>query len=248
MKRRTAPFMFLITLLLFVGSYVVLRIPEARAVPSDDGALTVTGLARSSDHIAVSVDDNARLGDPLLGLVYHIEPNGVPLSAPLTLSFSKKAALGTEDATAVYQWNSALGMWVPIASTVAETSDVLAVEVMSLGDFALGTEPIVEVPSLLSAQDAIRTKAPVGTRGFRLSTSYTLPEGVPVAWPEVQVLGGCGGRVGSGDRAEYSSQSQTIHVDVDDVQTPVEFTIVGEWIVAGDGTGCGASMPLRDQM
>ena len=247
LRHRSAPFMFLLALALFGGAYVVLNVPEARAVRSDDGALTVTGLARTTDTVTVSVDSAVTIGAPLVGMVYRVEPSDHVLAAPIVLSFARRADLGTADATTVYQWNTSLGMWVPLASVVADTNDVLAVEVMSLGDFAVGTAPVVDVPSLLSAQDQLKTKSPAGTRGYRFSTSYALPGGVPIDWPVAQVLGGCGGRVGAGDRTEYSSTTQSVNVPVNDVQTAVEFTIVGEWIVAADGSGCPASMPLKDQ-
>lgn len=246
-RQRSAPFMFVLAILLFAGVFVVLNIPEAQGVQSDDGALTVTGLARSGETIAVSTDATATIGDPLLGMIYRVEPSDHVLAAPIVLSFAKRKDLGTADATTVYQWNTNLGMWIPLASVVADTNDVLAVEVMSLGDFAVGADPMVEVPSLLSAQDTLKTKSPAGTRGYRFSTSYTLPGGVPVDWPDAQVIGGCGGRVGSGDRTEYSSTAQTVTVPVNDVQTAVTFTVVAEWIVAADGSGCSASAPLKDQ-
>lgn len=240
-------FAFILALMLFAGMFVILNIPEAQGVQSADGALTVTGLARTSQQISVTADSALGTGTPLLGFVYHIEPTDVPLDAPIVLSFAKRLDLGTEDATTVYQWNSSLGMWVPIPSVVADTADVLAVEVLTLGDFALGVTPDIEVPILLTAQDALRAKASIGTRGYRLSTAYTLPDGVPVQWPAAQILGGCGGRVGAGEKTEYSSTTQTVSVMVDDVQTPVQFTIVGEWILSGDGTGCPASTPLKAQ-
>lgn len=240
-------FAFVLALMLFAGICVVLNIPEAQGVQSADGALTVTGLARTAQQVVVTADVSVVVGEPLLGLVYHIEPADVPLDAPIVLSFAKRLDLGTEDATTVYQWNSSLGMWIPIPSVVADTADVLAVEVLSLGDFALGVTPNIEVPTLLTAQDALRAKASIGTRGYRLSTAYTLPDGVAVQWPAAQIVGGCGGRVGAGERTEYSSTTQTVSVMVDDVQTPVLFTIVGEWILSGDGTGCPASMPLKAQ-
>ncbi|MFA6017900.1 MAG: hypothetical protein WCT28_00905 [Patescibacteria group bacterium] len=242
-----ASFAFIFALMLFAGAFVVMNVPEAQALRSDDGAVSVTGLARTAQHISVAVDTSATIGDPLLGLVYRIEPSDVPLDAPIVLSFAKRADLGTLEATVVYQWNSSIGMWVSIPSVVADTHDVLAVEVLSLGDFALGVIPDAFVPSLLTAQDALRAKSPVGTRGYRLLTSYTLPNGVPVMWPETRIIGGCGGRIGAGDRTEYSSFAQTMNVLVNDVQTQVVFTVVGEWIVAGDGVGCPASLPLKNQ-
>jgi hypothetical protein len=242
-----ATWTFGIALMLFAGAFVVLNVPEAQAVRSADGAVTVTGLARTTQQIAVSVDTAHTIGAPLLGLAYHVDPAATPLDAPIVLSFAKRSDLGTEGATTVYQWNSYLGMWAPVPSVVADTADVLAVEVLTLGDFALGFTPDIDVPTLLTAQDALRAKASIGTRGFRLSTAYTLPDGVPVAWPAAQRVGGCGGRVGAGERTEYSSTAQTVNVMVNDVQTAVSFTIVGEWIVSGDGTGCPASAPLKVQ-
>jgi hypothetical protein len=244
---RFASFAFVLAAVLFTGMFVVLNVPEARGVQSADGALTVTGLVRTEQQISIVPDTSVPVGDPLLGLVYYVSPADVPLGSPIALSFARRADLGTEDATTVYRWNSSLGMWVPVPSVVADTADMLAVEVLSLGYFALGVMPEIDMPTLLTAQDTLRAKASIGTRGYRLSTAYTLPGGVPVEWSGAQVLGGCGGRVGAGERTEYSSTAQTVTVLVNDVLTPVEFTIVGEWVLSGDGAGCPASMPLKVQ-
>lgn len=238
---------FVLALLLFAGMFVALNIPEVQGVQSADGALTVAGFARATQHVVVTPDASVSVGNPLLGLAYRIDPMDVPLDAPMVLSFAKRLDLGTADATTVYQWNSSLGMWVAVPSVVADTVDVLAVEVLSLGVFALGNVPDIDVPTLLTTQDALRAKASIGTRGYRLSTAYMLPDGVPVEWTAAQVLGGCGGRVGAGQGTEYSSADQMVTVLVDDVLTPVQFIIVGEWILSGDGTGCPASMPLKSQ-
>lgn len=240
-------FAFVLATMMFAGAFVILNIPEAQGVQSTDGALTVAGFARSTQRITVTPDASMPVGDPLLGLAYRVDPMDVPLDAPIVLSFAKRFDLGTQDATTVYQWNSSLGMWVPVPSVVANTVNVLAIEVLSLGVFALGDVPDIDVPTLLTAQDVLRAKASIGTRGYRLSTAYTLPDGVPVEWPAAQVLGGCGGRVGAGQRTEYSSTEQVVTVFVNDVLTPVQFTIVGEWILSGDNTGCPVSAPLQSQ-
>lgn len=232
---------------LLMGALATFRVPEAQSVRSADGAITVTGLARSAQDIAVHADTDVSLGLPLLGLAYRVDPSHVLLDAPMVLSFVKRADLGTEHATTVFQWHSSLGMWVPVPSVVADTDELLAVEVLQLGSFALGTMPNIDMPTLLTAQDALRAKAPAGTRGYQISTAYTLPGGVPVQWPAAHVLGGCGGRVGAGERAEYSSVEQVVNLLVDDVSTSVRFTLVGEWLLSGDGTGCPASIPLTSQ-
>ncbi len=242
-----ASFAFVLAFMLFAGMFVILNIPEAQRVQSTDGALTVAGFVRTAQQMTVTADAGMPVGDPLLGLAYRVDPSDVSLDAPMVLSFARRLDLGTEDATTVYQWNSSLGMWVPVPSVVADTVDVLAVEVLTLGIFALGSVPDIDVPTLLTAQDTLRAKASIGTRGYRLSTAYTLPDGVPVEWPAAQVLGGCGGRVGAGQRTEYSSTEQVVTVFVNDVLTPVQFTIVGEWILSGDNTGCPVSAPLKSQ-
>ena len=145
----------------FVGVFVVVNVPEAVVIHGDDGALTITGLSRTSQRVSIHADGSVPVGEPLLGLVYRVDPANVPLDAPMVLSFAKRADLGTENATTVYQWNSSLGMWVPVPSVVADTVDVLAVEVLSFGFFALGMMPEIDVPMLLTAQDTLRAKASV---------------------------------------------------------------------------------------
>jgi len=158
--------------------------------------------------------------------------------APVVLSFERSATAGTLNASAVYWFHPSLGMWERVYDVVADTDDVLAVQVTTLGDFALGITPNVAVPTLLTAFDALRAKAPIGTRGYNISAAYTLPDGVPVRVERVSEYGGCGGRIGAGDHREYSSSSIALSIPVDDVDTRVGLMLVGEWIVSADGTGC----------
>ncbi len=242
-----ASFAIFLAIILFAGAFVIVGVPESKSVRSIDGAVTVTGLAKASQNIIVGVDESAKVGEPLLGLVYKVEPSGVMLDEPIVLSFKRDKILGTIDATTVYQWNSQLGMWVPLPSVVADTKDVLSVQVMTLGDFALGTSPKIIAPNLLTMRDELLKKAPADTLGFRIIESFTLPNGVPVQIPRADVVGGCGGQVGSMNKLSYSSISSIINVPVNDVQTAVTFGLVGEWGVSGNGKGCAISEPLKPQ-
>lgn len=246
-SQRVASFGFVIALMIFVGMFFVTNIPESHAVRSADGAVTVSGLTRESQQMSVGVDASVVLGDPLLGLAYRVEPSGMALDAPVVLSFTRSADLGTLEATVVYQWNAVLGMWVPISNVVADTKELLSVQVSTLGDFALGSVPTIDAPTLLTTRDALLKKAPTGTRGFRIAESYKIPTGVPTQLPNADVIGGCGGRVGAAERGEYSSADATVNVLVNDVQTEVNFSLVAEWAVSGDGIGCPATAPLRIQ-
>ncbi len=226
---------------------IVAKEPEAREVQSSDGVVTVTGLSRTKNDFVIAVDESATVATPLISHVYHITPSGTPHDAPIILSFVRSALLGTQGATTVYWWNTSLGMWEPVHDVVADTQDVLAVRVATLGDFALGIAPNITAPTMLTAFDALRATAPKGTRGYGISVAYILPDGVPVRLEQHGERGGCGGNIGAGDHGMYSSSHVAFSVPVDDVDTKVSFTLVAEWLISADGTGCGTQEPLVAQ-
>lgn len=225
--------------------FVVAREPEERVAKSDDGVVTITGLSRIKGNFSVDVEKNATVATPLVSHVYHIAPADAPQDSPLVLSFARSALFGTSSATSVYWFNAQLGMWEQVHDVVADSEGVLAVRVSRLGDFALGIAPKIIVPTMLTAFDALRTKAPVGTRGYNIAVAYTLDGGVPVRVEGLGEHGGCGGRIGAGDHSEYSSSSIALSIPVDDVDTRVAFTFVGEWAVSANGTGCEAPLILE---
>ena len=248
MKSSRLTFVLLtIVVLTFSVFFIVSQEPEAQEVTSVDGVVTVTGLTRTAQDFTVDVVDGSKTGEPLLSAIYRVEPANVPLDTSIVLSFAKTKEAGTATATTVYQWNTALGMWETVSTVVANTPDVLAVQITSLGDFALGTMPTIDAPTMLTSYDELHAKAPIGTRGYRIVVAYMLPNGVYVRLPDAGEIGGCGGRVGAGDRTEYSSTTAAVTVPVNDVSTPVEFIMVSEWAVSGDCAGCAASMPLKAQ-
>jgi hypothetical protein len=239
--------MFAVVVLLVSGFFIFSSDPEEREVVSEDGVVTITGLTRTSQNFSVEVDRAAMVGDPLRGAVYQVGPEHMVVDAPVILSFAKQENSGTHDATAVYQWNASLGMWEIVHAVVANTRDVLAVQVTSLGSFALGVVPKVDAPIMLASYDALHAKAPTGARGYHIAVAYRVPHGVFARLPNAGEIGGCNGRVGAGDRTEYSSTSATMNVMVNDVLTPVEFSMVSEWAVSGDGTGCADGAAMRVQ-
>ncbi len=225
--------------------FVIAKEPEVREVKSEDGVVTVTGRVRTQDDVTVTVKADAVIAAPLVSHVYHLASEGAQQGVPVVLAFERSRAAGTIDATAVYWFNAPLGIWERVSDVVADTDDILAVRVFERGDFALGISPDVSAPTMLTAFDALRRKAPTGTRGYGFAVAYTLPGGVPVRLAHQNEYGGCGGRMGAGDRSEYSSESMMLSVLVDDVNTSVMFTVVAEWIVSADGTGCPSSFPLQ---
>ncbi|MEK7632778.1 MAG: hypothetical protein AAB473_03230 [Patescibacteria group bacterium] len=226
--------------------FIVAKEPEAREVKSDDGVVTITGLSRTANDFSVVVDNTATVAIPLVSHVYHVAPTNVQHDAPIILSFERSATAGTLDATAVYWFDVSLGMWERLYDVVADTDDVLAVRVSTLGDFALGITPKISAPIMLSTFGTLlRVRAPNSTRGYGISLAYTLPDGVPVRLEGFGEYGGCGGNIGAGDHSEFSSSVRTLFVPVDDVDTLVEFTLVGEWVVSADGTGCATGEELR---
>lgn len=225
--------------------FIVAQEPEVREVKSADGVVTVTGRMRIDDDFAITPDTDAATATPLISHVYHVTSTGAQNTAPVVLTFERSRTAGTADATTVYRFNASLGMWEQVNDVVANTKNVLAVRVSTLGNFALGTAPDVAAPTMLTAFDALREKAPQGTRGYGFAVAYTLPGGVPIRLADQHEYGGCGGRMGAGDRYEYSSVATPLSVLVNDVSTPVVFTVAGEWIVAADGIGCSSSSALE---
>ncbi len=227
--------------------FIVAKDPEARVAKSDDGVVTVTGLSRIKGNFSVVVDGNAAISTPLVSRVYHIAPTGVQQDSPLVLSFARSNTLGTGDATTVYWFDTSLGMWEQLHDVVADSEGVLAVRVTALGDFALGIAPKVTAPTMLTAFDALKTKAPAGTRGYSIAVAYTLDGGVPVRIEGLGEHGGCGGRIGTGDHNAFSSSSVSLSVPVDDVMSTVAFMLVGEWSISADGKGCSNGEELQVQ-
>ncbi len=227
--------------------FIVAKEPEAREVKSSDGVVTITGLSRTANDFAVTVDDAATVATPLVSHVYHVSPTNVQHDAPIILSFERSATAGTLNAAAVYWFDASLGMWERLYDVVADTNDVLAVQATTLGDFALGITPNVVAPTMLTAFDSLRAKAPQGTRGYAIRVAYTLPDGVPVQLEGVSERGGCGGKFGAGNRQEFSSTSFVLSVPVDDVATLVTMTAVAEWNIAEDDLGCADGEELQPQ-
>lgn len=120
--------------------------------------------------------------------------------------------------------------------------------VTSLADTSLhNATPRIVVPGLLTAYDELIKKAPMGTRGFFLTVTATLPDGVSVSLPDQNRHGGCDGLVGPGGHTEFSSTQQALSVPVDDVDTLVTFTVSATWVVADDGVGCPVGTELKVQ-
>jgi len=227
--------------------FIVAKDPEARAAKSDDGVVTITGLSRMKGDFSVVADAGATVATPLISHVYHVAPTDAQQDSPLVLSFARSDLLGTSSATVVYWFNAQLGMWEQIHDIVADSEGVLAVRVSRLGDFALGIAPKITAPTMLTAFDALRTKAPLGTRGYNIAVAYTLEDGVPVRIEGIGEHGGCGGKIGTGDHNAFSSSTLSLSVPVDDVDTVIAFTLVGEWSISADGTACAPGEELQAQ-
>ena len=227
--------------------FILAKDPEARVAKSDDGVVTITGLSRIKGNFSVEADNSATVATPLISHVYHIAPAGVRQDSPLVLSFARSTLLGTSGATTVYWFNAPLGMWEQMRDVVVDSEGMLAVRVAVLGDFALGIAPKITAPTMLTAFDRLRAKAPVGTRGYSIAVAYMLENGVPVRVEGLGEHGGCGGRIGAGDHNAFSSSTLFLSVPVDDVDTATQFMLVGEWSISTDGTGCVTGEELQAQ-
>ena len=227
--------------------FVIAKEPEARIAMSEDGVVTLTGLSRIKGDFSITTDGGATVATPLISNVYHIVPVGVRYDAPIILSFARSAELGTRDATVIYWFNTQLGMWEQIHDVVADSDGVLAVRTSKLGDFALGIVQSVAAPRMLAAFDALKESAPMGTRGYSIAIAYALLNGVPVRLEGLGEHGGCGGQIGIGDHSAFSSSTLSLSVPVDDVDTATVFTVVSEWSLSANGTGCATGEELLVQ-
>jgi hypothetical protein len=213
--------------------------PEYVTAGSEDGVLTIRGVARESQPFSVeTIGHNMSL--PLIGMQYTVGPAGVTLDVPvgLTMRFTEP---GQE---AIYHLDEKRQMWEEMKAVTGVASDSVSIETDELGEFSLGTKEEVTAPEFLSVYDELLSFAPKNAVGYETSVGYRHDGGSIVRLEGQGETGGCGGIMGTGDGEELSTKERTANVLVNDVETPVTFVFRTRFLTASNGTTCTEEKPL----
>jgi hypothetical protein len=224
--------------ILITAGFLVAVEPEESSINSEDGVVTVTGLARQTQPL--SIRSNTAVAAPLLGSSYLVSPAGVTLDEPAVIAFS---ILDDQQAQAamlgVYRFHAQLEMWEPVAPVVANTDELLAVETSQLGEFAIGDVPVFETPVFANVYDQLRSMAPVNAVGYETAVAFTEKDHEIIRLLSSGENGGCGGTVRVGDGESVSRLEREAVVEIEDQQVPLAFVFVTRWFTSSSG-GCQA--------
>ncbi|MFZ2681484.1 MAG: hypothetical protein WAZ14_00050 [Patescibacteria group bacterium] len=216
--------------------------PEDVSVVSEDGVLTITGLARQTQPLTVTLSDTVQ--QPLFGTSYVIEPAGIALDEPAVLAFSISTEQSADiDALQVFRLHPSLNMWESVMPVVAHTDEIIAIETSRLGTFAVGSVPNFEPPVFANVYEDLRNLAPVEAVGYETAVGYRLAEQELMRLPRVGERGGCGGAVRVGDGESVSSLERTAQVKIGDELQSLTFVFVTRWFTSSD-VGCGVEDAL----
>lgn len=231
---------FLVTLLgiLLIGAcsaFLLLREdPEYLYVMSDDGVMTVSGLARSTQDLDVT--DVAPPGaQPMMSSVYTLAGLGT-IDVPVTITFA------ATDADTVYWYDDARAMWEPLETSVV-TGALVSAQTTRFGRYAVGRAETVTLPTFVEEYYALRAMAPDGAVGYRIAVGYARENQQTLRVRNAGDEGGCGGAVMPGSDEAWSQRTRNASILVNDVQTTVTLTFVAQWMT--DSDGCGELSPFR---
>ncbi len=241
-ERWFAPLLVLAVILVTVGYFVALE-PEAVAMTSSDGVVTVTGLARQTQPFSLAAGHVPEA--PLLGLSYTLGPDGVSQENPVALSFRlQDSQRAMADRLNVFRFHNSFAMWEAVSPIVTHTADVITIETTQLGTFALGTVPVFAAPVFANTYDELRAKAPSETVGYEMAVGYKLPGHELVRLLSAGEQGGCSGVVRVGDGESSTRLERQATVVIDDQEETLTFVFVSRWFTSSIG-GCTQSELLR---
>lgn len=227
--------------MLFIGAAsaaLLLRAdPEYVTAVSENGVLTVTGFAREG---GVTVTQS--VGDA--GDEYVVVSGAVDRTLPLQLRFallSGSSSARQEDVDVLW-YDETDNMWKWQGADIVD--GFLVLRTMRLGRFALAAKQFVDAPDFVAVYDALVKQRPEGTIGYRIAVGYQIADGPMIRLDDEGEYGGCGGAVQPGAATAYAAESRTVHVLVNDVQTPVTFTFLAMWEVSRD-VSCPEGQPFR---
>lgn len=209
---------------------LIIKIPEESSVVSQDGLVTVSGLARQSQQFIISTPV-AKESNILFGSVYKIEPSMIALEEPATISWIIKNAqpdLGVQ----LYYFDQDLEMWTMVNRVIDRADGLMVVEVDQLGFFTLGTNtPLLDLPDFDDQLLSIIELAPENTVGYEMAVAYDYGLG-PLIQISETVIGGCGGVVEIGNSEEISQVEY------------LSYSIIARWFVS-DLAGCDLGKNLE---
>lgn len=128
----------------------------------------------------------------------------------------------------LYFYNEDLLMWEKLSGNGT-------VIVNRVGDFSLGKDFSITAPSFLTAYDELLLKAPEGTAGFEMATSFSIDNEPRIMVNGSYGVGGCEGSIGRGNSWEQSLAGQDMRVILNDVNTDLHFSFVARWLVSDLG-------------
>lgn len=217
--------------------------PEESRITSADGVVTVAGLARQTQPLAVAASTAVKA--PLLGDSYTVTPDGVTLDEAAVIGFKLLPEQVVQaESLGVYRFHQPLAMWEPVSPVVANTNQLLAVETRQLGNFALGNVPAFKPPVFANVYDELRAKAPADAVGYETAVGFTELDHELIRLPELGESGGCGGVVRVGDDESISRSERAATVDINGLSEKVTFVFVTRWFTSSTG-GCTVDEPMR---
>ncbi len=233
MKRFSAYVIFLVVLVVLVTlAAVIAPEPEEVEVVSDDGILTLTGVARASQPFSIDLTNNDG-GGLLENTFYVIEPRGIGLEVPAVLTFDVSSFEGEVD---VFWYDEDFMMWREVAADQASESAV-TITTDRLGSFVLGSPPAVIAPTFAHQYDSLLEMAPDDVVGFEMASGFSIDDSSTIFINDSEQFGGCAGTLGRGNLEERTALDQDLVVPVEDVDQLVTFSFMAEWYISSGG-GC----------
>ncbi|HRH31909.1 MAG TPA: hypothetical protein PLK06_01150 [bacterium] len=231
-----------VAVIVITAGFFIAAEPEESSITTEDGVVTITGLARQTQPLVVNQTETVRA--PLFGTAYSVKPDEVTLDEAAVVAFR----ITPEDRESVadlgiYRFHQSLQMWELVAPVVAHTDEVIAVEARQLGLFAVGLAPEFEAPVFANVYDELRSQAPADAVGYEIAVGYAEPEHEILRLLSLGEHGGCGGAVRVGDGESLSRLDRDATVKIQDVERQVTFTFVTRWFTSSMG-GCDAQAPL----
>lgn len=242
--RQAAPLLGItLAIALLTVGIALLPVPEAQTLASVDGAVTLTGVARRSQPLALSVVPGA-FAMPLLGRAYEVTPEHLVLDRPFMLTFSLRDLGVAAEEVSVFLYRDDLGFWTPVDDALlAREDELLTVTTTATGRYALAVKHVVEAPVFLTLYDELRALAPIEAFGSTIDVGYRVDSGPVTLLPHLSQTLGCGGVFVAGPSTSASELTRNAEVLVDDVLTDVTFVFHATWnFGAGEGCAEGAAL------
>lgn len=216
--------------------------PEQTEVASDDGVVTITGVARDTVQFVLTPAAVAT-SSVLFGSAYDIAPSGAVLDEPVVLSFRLAGVPVPPGEVVVYRYNDDMLLWEMVLPIVAHTDELIAIETASLGRFMLGVREEVALPNYVEVYDDLVDAPPSDAVGYVIAVGYSRPNEPAIRLSGAGEQGGCGGAVRPGVREERTLLMRDASLLVNDVATPLQISFLVRWFIH-DAVGCPSGSPF----